>query len=191
MKTAQGKTGFGKLKATYALLGLAAVVALGSYGWHLYALYQAWQRDTPQPQVERLIRDLRRYHAEAKHFPASFHEINARLWHTRPSPDYGMDGRQARVKNYLYRYTQVEADKCVLWALPVGPKREYGAAFFVVLTPTWVRGWKGKALSDEAIGTLPRVPAPELLANLEMREVNLLAVKTSQTSDNKKPLFIL
>ena len=53
MKTVRQKAGFNKLKATYALLAVAVVLALGSYGWHLYTLYQAWQRDTPQPQVER------------------------------------------------------------------------------------------------------------------------------------------
>lgn len=171
MKATQRKAGFSKLKATYALLGVAVVLALGSYGWHLYRLYQAWQRDTPQPQVERLIRDLRRYHSETNRFPASFHEINARLWHTKPQPNYGANGREARVKNYLYRYTQVEAGKCVLWGLPTGPQREYGAAFFVVITPGWLHGWRGQALKDEAIAALPDVPTSQVLAKLQMSEI--------------------
>ena len=175
MKTAQGKTGFSKLKATYTLLGLAAVIALGSYGWHLYALYRAWERDTPQPQVERLVRDFRRYHTQAKQFPATFAEINERLWRTQPPPDYGKDGRQARVKNYLYRYTQVEPQKCVLWALPIGPQRRFAAAFFIVVTPAWARGWRGQALTDEAIAALPGVPTPQELAKLQMSEFSVRA----------------
>lgn len=171
MKAAPHKTSFNKLKATYALLAVAVTLALGSYGWHLYTLYQAWQRDAPQPQVERLIRDLRRYHSETNRFPASFYEINARLWHTHPQPDYGANGRVARVKNYLYRYTQIEAGKCVLWALPTGPQREYGAAFFVVITPEWVRGWIGKALGEDQMAKLPLIPPTSALADLQMSEM--------------------
>ena len=170
MNTTATKTGFSKIKATYALLFLTVVIALGSYGWHLFTLYQAWQRDTPRPQVERLIRDLRRYYGETKRFPANFNEINARLWHTKPQPDYGAYGREARVKNYVYRYTQVEAGKCVLWALPTGPQREYGSAFFVVITPEWVRGWKGNALADEKMQQLPAIAPTDLLANLGLSE---------------------
>ena len=177
MKTVRQKAGFNKLKATYALLAVAVVLALGSYGWHLYTLYQAWQRDTPQPQVERLIRDLRRYHSEAKHFPASFHEINARLWQTKPQPDYGTTGREARVKNYLYRYTQVEADKCVLWSLPTGPQRAYGAAFFVVIAPEWVRGWKGQSLREDELEQLPAIPATAKLTALGFHEMKAASSK--------------
>ncbi len=172
MKTTATKTGFSKMKATYALLCVTVVVALGTYGWHLFTLYQAWQRDTPRPQVERLIRDLRRYYAETKRFPANFHEVNQRLWHTKSQRDYGANGREARVKNYLYRYAQVEADKCVLWALPTGPQREYGSAFFVVITPGWLHGWRGQALKDEAIAALPNVPTPQELMKLQMSEMS-------------------
>ena len=171
MKAAQGKTGFSKLKATYVLLGLAVITALGGYGWHLYVLYQAWQRDTPQPQVERLIRDLRRYHSQMKRFPADFHEINARLWYTKPQPNYGTNGREARVKNYLYRYTQVEAGKCVLWALPMGPQRGLAAAHFIVITPAWTHSWRGPALTDETVAALPNVPTSQELTKLQMSEM--------------------
>ncbi len=170
MKTTASKTGFSKMKATYMLLCLTVIVALGSYGWHLFTIYQAWQRDTPRHHVERLIRDLRRYYAETKRFPANFHEINQRLWHTKPQPDYGANGREARVKNYLYRYTQVESGKCVLWALPMGPQREYGAAFFVVITPEWIRAWKGKALSEEKLQGLPAIAPLNMLADWGLTE---------------------
>ena len=170
MNTTATKTGFSKMKATYALLFLAVVVVLSSYGWHLFTIYQAWQRDTPRHQVERLIRDLRRYYVETKRFPANFHDINQRLWHTRPQPDYGVNNREARVKNYFYWYTQVEEGKCVLWALPTGPQREYGSAFFVVITPEWVRAWKGKAMSEEKLQRLPAIAPMQVLADLGWAE---------------------
>lgn len=171
MKTTKTKLESRKLKVTYLLLGFAAVAAISGYGWHVYSLFRDWQFNTPQSQVERLIRDLRRYQAQTNHFPTSFTEINELLWQTQPKPDYGVDGRQARVKHYYYYYTRVEQQKCVLWALPLGPQRQYAASFFVVITPNWMRGWKGKALADDVIGKVPAIPSPGDLATLSMREI--------------------
>lgn len=171
MKRNVAATRVSRRRLTWIVLAAAVCLAAGSYGYHLFRLYQQWQHDTPQPQVERLIQDLRRFHAETKQFPSNFHGINQRLWHTRPEPDYGTDGKQARVKNYLYRYTRIETGKCALWALPLGTQREYGTAFFVVLTPEWVRAWQGKALSDTQIEQLPTVPTREELSILALREL--------------------
>ena len=134
-----------KLRLTYLFALLSAVLALGGYGYHLYALFQEARRTKPAPQVERLIKDLRSFHAHSRHFPASFVEINERLWQTQPPPDYGANGRTAHTRNYEYRYTRVNADTCAFWALPTGPRRHYAAAYFVVVTPQWLRVWRGKA----------------------------------------------
>lgn len=34
---------FNKLKATYLILALSALLAVGSYGWHVYTLFRDWQ----------------------------------------------------------------------------------------------------------------------------------------------------
>ena len=161
---------FSKLKITYLLLALAALFAVGSYGWHIYSLFRDWQMNMPQPQLEKLTHDLRLYHKQTGRFPVSFTEINAVIWHTKPTPTYGNDGRQARTKNYYYFYTSVDAHTCALWALPTGPQRQYGSSFFVVLTPEWQRSWSGKSLADEVIATLPAIPKPEQLSALLMQE---------------------
>lgn len=125
----------------------------------------------PQPQLEKLVNDLRLYHARIHEFPASFSEINALVWHTRPAPDYGREGRQARVKHYYYFYTRVNERTCAVWALPMGPRRQDAAAFFIVLTPEWLRGWRGPALEDEVIHKLPAIPPPAQLAALRLQEL--------------------
>lgn len=160
-----------KLRLTYLFALLTAIFilwALGGYGYHLYALFQEARAYSPQPQVERLIKDLRTFHTQTRSFPASFVELNERLWHTQPLPDYGANGRTAHTRNYEYRFTRVNADTCAFWALPTGPRRHYAAAYFVVAAPQWLRVWRGKALSDEQMERLPEVPAPKELAVLGM-----------------------
>jgi hypothetical protein len=162
---------FNKLKVTYLILALSALFAVGSYGWRVYTLFRDWQTNMPQPQIERLTKDLRIYYAKTGQFPSTFTEINNLIWHTKPTPDYGSEGRQARTKNCYYFYTKVTDHTCAIWTLPIGPQRHYGSSFFIVLSPAWLRSWKGNALEDEAISKLPAVPSPNKLAEMGMREM--------------------
>jgi hypothetical protein len=123
MKSEGVKSGFSKFKATYLCLSLAAVAICGFYGWYLYALFQDAQLNMPQPQIERLTRDMYQFHSRTGRFPKNFNEINDLIWHTRSKPDYGVDGRHALVKNYRYFYTRVNDRQCAIWAIPLGPQR--------------------------------------------------------------------
>lgn len=172
-----------KWRLTYIVTLLSVIAGLGSYGWYIYTLVRDAQPHKPQPQIEKLLRDLRAYHTNTKQFPHNFAEINQRFWHTTPPPDYGKDGREARTKNYYYRYTKVNADTCAFWALPTGPQRQYAATFFIVLSPGWARAWKGKACSDEEIAQLPAIPAPWMLVEMNMQELPSRVFKaTAQTA---------
>jgi len=162
---------FNKLKATSLFLASAAILALGGYCWRVYSLFRDWQVNMPQPQVEKLVKDLRGYHAKTGRFPKTFIEINDLIWRTKPTPSYGSEGRQARTKNYYYFYSRVDDHTCTIWALPMGSQRHYASSFFLVLSPEWLRSWKGKALDDEGIGTLPTIPSPSKLTELGMREM--------------------
>jgi hypothetical protein len=162
---------FKRLKATYLMLAVAAILAVGSYGWHIYTLFRDWRINMPQPQIDKLARDLRIYHAKTGRFPNGFTEINGLIWRTKPTPNYGKEGRQARTKNYYYFYTKVNDHTCAFWALPTGPQRHYAASFFLVISPDWLRGWKGNALEDDTINSLPAIPVPDKLAELKMHEL--------------------
>lgn len=162
---------FGGMKITWLLLALAGLLTAGGYGWRIYSLFHDWQINVPQPQIEKLVNDLRLYHARTKQFPASFTEINALIWRTQPAPNYGSEGRQARVKHYYYFYTRVNSQTCAIWALPTGPRRQDASSFFVVLTPDWLRSWLGKALDDDVIHQLPAIPKPDQLAALSLQEL--------------------
>lgn len=171
MDTFEKKPRLSKMRLSYLGALVAIVACLGGYAWHVYALFREAQQTNPQPQLERLSQDLRTYHARTRQFPANFQIINQQLWQTNPAPDYGSDGRRARTKNYVYLYTKVSDEACAFWALPVGPRRDYASSFFIVLAPTWMRAWKGKAMSDEVIDKLPMIPTPSQLADRNLREL--------------------
>lgn len=171
MSKIRTQPGFSKLKITWLLLAVAGLLAIGSYGWHVYSLFRDWQSNMPQPQIEKLTKDVRLYYAKTGHFPANFIEINNLIWRTKPAPEYGREGRQARTKYYYYFYTKVTDHTCAIWALPIGPQRHYAQSFFLVISPEWSRIWKGKALDDTAISHLPEVPSPDQLLALGMAEV--------------------
>jgi hypothetical protein len=130
MDTFEKKNKLGKMRISYLSAIAALVTCLGAYAWHIYALFREAQQTTPQPQIERLTKDLRTYHSQLRQFPVNFPAINQRLWKTQPTPDYGEDGRRARTKNYVYLYTKINEETCAFWAVPVGPRREYASSFF-------------------------------------------------------------
>ena len=173
---------FSKWRLTYVIALLSVVAGLSSYGWYIYTLVRDAQHHKPQPQLEKLLQDLRTYHTNTKQFPNNFTEINQRLWHTSPPPDYGKDGREARTKNYYYWYTKVNHETCAFWALPTGPQRQYAATFFVVLAPGWARAWKGNARSDEEIAHLPAIPSPQALVEMQMQELPARVFKAAAQS---------
>ncbi len=170
MENTGPKRRLSKLRIAFVFALVTIAAGAGSYGYHLYRLAQDLQVNKPQPQVERLARDLRRFYAETRRFPTNFIEINQLIWHTKPEPDYGSDGRRAWTKNYSYFYTKVNDETCVFWALPVGPQRQYAASFFIVLSPNWMRAWMGRAMSDEEISKVPAIPSPATLAEFKMQE---------------------
>lgn len=165
------KSRINKLRISFLFAALTAIVGVVSYGYHIYQLFKDSQINKPQLQVEKLVKDLRIFHARRQDFPKNFVEINQLIWRATPAPDYGGDGRQARTKNYYYYYTRVSDDVCAFWALPLGPRRDYAASFFVVLSPEWMRAWKGQAMSDKQIALIPAIPPPTTLAELKLQEM--------------------
>lgn len=171
MESPSQKHRFNKLRPSYIFALITVAAGAGGYGYHLYQLARDSQINKPQPQVERLVRELRLFQSRTNRFPKNFIEINQLIWRTTPAPDYGNEGRQARTKNYYYYYTKASDETCAFWVLPVGPQRRYAPSFFVVVSPGWMRAWRGEAMGDEEIARVPAIPSPIILAELKMREM--------------------
>jgi hypothetical protein len=170
MNGRESTSGSHRLKIVAVMFFLAVASSLGSYAYHLYGLIQGAKRHLPQLQIERLIKDFRRFYLINNRFPQNFVEINDKIWRTNPKPDYGIGGEQARTKNYYYFYTSVNARQFTLWAVPTGPRRTDVDTYFVVATKEWIRIWRGKAIEELAISTLPSVPTENELSNLGLSE---------------------
>ena len=165
------KSSFGKLKIAHVAMALAALASAGGYGWRIYSLFRDAQVHMPRPQIEKLVKDLQRFHSQTSRFPRNFVELNDLIWHTQPKPNYGTEGRQARTKNYYYFYTRVDEQRCAIWAVPLGPRRDDASSFFLVIAPDWERIWRGKSLDESAISTLPPVPSGNELTSLQLIEL--------------------
>jgi hypothetical protein len=50
-------------------------------------------------------------------------------------------------RNYAYYYSPVSSQLAVVWAVPVGPRRNEGNTYFLIFNDKAVRYWKGPALS--------------------------------------------
>src|SRR6266545_1535688 len=180
MESSGQKNRLGKVRLSYIFALITVAAGAGGYGYHLYKLARDSQFNKPQPQVERLVKDLRLFQSRSNRFPRNFIEVNQLIWRATPAPDYGSDGRQARAKNYYYYYTKVSDETCAFWALPVGPQRHYAPSFFIVLSPGWMRAWKGRAMSDEEIAQIPAIPSLSALAQLEMQEMPARVYSTNK-----------
>ncbi len=112
-----------------------------------------------------------RISSRAKRFPETYNEVNDLIWRIRPKLNYGAEGRRARVKNYHYIYTRVNNEQCAVWAIPFGPQRHYAFTFFVILSPDWMRAWRGRAMSDEEIAQIPSIPSLTVLDEFKMQEM--------------------
>src|SRR5262249_39208978 len=152
------------LKLPFIALAIVAIFGGCVYGYHIYRLVCAEEALVPQLAAAQFVNSLRTYQAKAGQFPKNFSEVNERIWRRDPPPEFGHEGRDLLLHHYWYFYTQINAETCALRALPLGPKRELGKAFYVVLTPQWMRVWKGVAPSDEQLKLIRDIPTPELLA---------------------------
>lgn len=180
MESSYPKHRFNKLRPSYIFALITIAAGAGGYGFYLYRLARDSQVNKPLPQVERLVRDLRLFQTRTSRLPKNFIEVNQLIWRAAPAPDYGSDGRQARVKNYYYYYTKVSDEICAFWALPLGPQRHYATSFFIVLSPDWMRAWKGRAMSDEEIARIPAIPSPTVLDDLKMQETPARVFSTNK-----------
>lgn len=79
--------------------------------------------------------------------------------------------QQITLANYRYVITRLPEDRAALWAFPIGDYRTRGPAYCVILGASWARVWGRRALSDEAIFSLPVIPTAEVLQEARFQEV--------------------
>ena len=159
MRGVEGKTGKNGFGFSYALLAVGVVIYLGAWAYSSYAA--DWRAKTEVPKIDpilKIIKGLRQYQRINATFPASFHEVESKVWKHSTQPNYGADGRSLTFGNYYYLYTRISATRCTLWAIPVGPNTEESNSYFLILTPDDREKWKGPPLSLKEASTISGVP---------------------------------
>ena len=167
MNQAAGKT---RLRISFLMLGLAAAALVIVYA--TVGLLDAWRasEQTPRLAADSLVKALRAHHQQTGRFPTDFHELEARVWKHKKSPDFGADGRSLIVANYYYLYHPVNTQACTIWIVPTGPRREEASTHFLLLAPANLRRWKGAPLSLDEVRKLPPAPSYAEMAVLGMTE---------------------
>jgi hypothetical protein len=169
MRGVEGKTGKRRFSASYVLLILSAVTYLASWAYSSYAA--EWRAKAESPRIDpilKIIKGIRQYHQARNTFPQTFFPVEEQVWKHKVRPDYGAGGRSLVVSNYYYLYTPINATRCTLWAIPVGPRHDDANTFFVVLLETDREKWKGPALDLKEASTISGNPTYAELAMLGM-----------------------
>lgn len=160
-----------RLRISFVMVGISLVGLAVVYAAVTVAAAWRAQNNLPRLAADSLVKALRTYYRQTGSFPASFRELEARVWKHNQAPNFGTEGRTLTVANYYYIYYPVDAKTCTLWVIPVGPRREEGSTHFLLLTPGGLRRWKGTPLSlDEVKKLPPAVPQYSEMTLLGMTE---------------------
>ena len=173
--------GKSRLRISVVMIGISLIALIATYA--AVTIAAAWRARDQMPRLaaDSLIKSLRNYHQQTGHFPVNFGELEARVWKHKQAPDFGTDGRSLTAANYYYIYYPVNASTCMVWIVPVGPRREEGSTHFLLLTPGGLRRWKGAPLTLDEIKKLPpAVPQYGEMALLGMTEQQPIDLDTKK-----------
>jgi hypothetical protein len=161
------KTG---IKISFVVVGLCVLICLGCYFYGNWADAQAEQAMVPKLAVDSLVKSVRQYQKQTGQFPDSLSDLEGKVWHHKPVPDFGADHRRLAAFNYYYIYSKVNPLSCAIWAIPSGPKREGSSTVFLVVGVDVIRNWKGPSLAKADVEKLPLIPTNDQLNVMGMTE---------------------
>ena len=165
------KTG---IKISFIVVILCAVICLACYFYGSWADAQAEQAMVPKLAVDSMVKSVRQYHKLTGQFPNDLAELEQKVWHHKPVPDFGPNKRTLAAYNYYYVYTKVDPLTSAIWAIPSGPKREGASTVFLVVGVDAIRNWKGPSLGKADIEKLPMVPTNDQLNVMGMTEQRMV-----------------
>lgn len=156
---------------SYGIAVVALVLAAGSYIYRGIAADWALEPHLPQSYSRLLVRECQQYHRVRKAYPASFEQLREVSQPLKNAKWVRKDETRIEWHNYRYVLVTLPDDRIALWAFPVGDYRIRGTAFCVIAGVGWARVWARKALTDEGIAALPKLPTMEALTEFRFTEV--------------------
>jgi hypothetical protein len=169
----------GGIKISFIVLLACIFICLGCYFYGSWADAQAEQAMVPRFLADDMVKDLRKYQKLTGQFPDNLSEMEGKVWHHQPAPDFGADKRRRTAFNYYYVYSRVDPLTCAVWAIPSGPKRDEGSStYFLVVGLDVIRNWKGPSLARADIEKLRPVPTNDELNVMGMTEQPMIDQRT-------------
>jgi len=158
------------LKISFVVLVVCVLICFGCYFYGSWADAKAEKELVPKLAIDEMVKSVRQYQKQVGQFPNDFSELEGKLWHHNPAPDFGPDKRRLVAFHYYYIYNKVNPTTCAIWAIPSGPKREGSSTVFLVVGVDSYRAWKGPSLSKSDIEKLPLNPTSDQLNVMGMIE---------------------
>ena len=175
------------VKITFVILAICVLVCLGCYFYGSWADAQAEQKLIPKLAIAEVVKAARQYQKQTGQFPNDLSELEGKVWHHKPLPDFGVDKRRLLAFNYYYVYTRVSPLSCAIWAIPSGPKRDGATTVFLVAGVDVIRNWKGPTLEKADIEKLPLVPTTDQLSVMGMTEQALVDERSDKARAASQP----
>jgi len=156
---------------TYIIAIVAVIVCLGAFLYRGYADDKAIATFLPLCKARSFVKLMVEYRKQRQEFPVDWMELKQATPALAKVQWKSIGKQQITLANYRYVITRLPEDRAALWAFPIGDYRTRGPAYCVILGASWARVWGRRALSDEAIFSLPVIPTAEVLQEARFQEV--------------------
>ncbi len=158
------------LKISLVLAPLALLLVVGVYLYSLWATDRQKTNELPVEAVSQMMSDLLRFHEKRGGFPSDLKQLEGVIWEAKESRTFSNRNNALSHRNYYYLYSRQNHHYFTLWAIPVGRFREEASTWFLAVSPSACRRWKGGAIDVDDVRRLEVTPSQSQLSVLGLIE---------------------
>lgn len=168
-----------RLKISLILAPLVLLLVIGVYIYSLWAAERQKTNDLPVEAVSKMMSDLLKFHEKRGGFPSDLKQLEGVVWQPKETRVFSNGNRTLSHRNYLYLYSRQNPHRFTLWALPTGRFRDEAPTWFLAVSPSMCRRWKGSAMELNDVGRLTTQPSQGQLGVLGLIEQEKLVFEKS------------
>lgn len=158
------------LKISLVLALLALLLVVGVYIYSLWAADRQKTNDLPVEAVNKMMSDLLKFHEKRGGFPSDLKQLEGVIWEAKKSRTFSNSSNTLSHRNYYYLYSRQNHHYFTLWAIPIGRFREEASTWFLAVSPSACRRWKGGPMDIEDVSRLEVTPSQNQLGVLGLVE---------------------
>lgn len=173
-----------QLKISLVLAPLALLLVIGVYIYSLWAAERQKTSDLPVEAIGKMMSDLLKFHEKRGGFPDDLKQMEGVVWEKKDTREFSIGNRGFSHRQYFYLYTQITSHQFTLWAIPTGKMREEAPTWFILVTPSTCRRWKGPALDLDQVSQIRSVRSMTELSVLGLIEQESIDFKDTSIRTN-------